>query len=504
MHALAQPYERGLKLSSQGRHLEAIECFEQALAVQPGDSKVLFALGNTAHALGMAKPAESFFRQVLAQEPERLEALVNLANLLRGEGQFAAAAALLEPALARSPESPELHLTLGSIRREQGDNDRAKHCYQAALLFRPGYTPALSNLADLLTDDGDFEGARTAYGNALKTDPGNAQTRLNRAVLNLLTGNMKDGWRDYAARSDIPGKVPATEHRLAPWTGGSLKKIRLLVRAEQGVGDQIMFASCFGDLTARVVQEGASVILECEPRLASLFARSFPDCTVRPAVLKTVHGTVTADYGWLKSAGGAKAAILMGSLPRILRAGLEAFPKPHAYLRPDAAEQAFWRQTFASLGLGPAIGICWRSGKSGGHRAVQYAPLTAWADFIRDLPGNLVCTQYDATAEEIAALEQLSGRQIFVPPTLDQKNELDRTCAMLSALDQLVSAPTAVSWLGAAAGVATLKILYDTSWTSFAQSYEPFAPSCICVMPKARGDWRDSFAQARSFITKTD
>ena len=61
--------------------------------------------------------------------------------------------------------------------------------------------------------------------------------------------------------------------------------------------------------------------------------------------------------------------------------------------------------------------------------------------------------QYDAGAEEIAELERLSGRRIFVPPGLDQKNELDRTCAMLSALDILVSAPTAVSWLGAGAGL---------------------------------------------------
>ena len=504
MHALAQSYERGLKLSSQGRHLEAIECFEQALAVQPGDSKVLFALGNTAHALGMAKPAESFFRQVLAQDPQRLEALVNLANLLRGEGQFAAASALLEPALARSPQSPELHLTLGSVRREQGDNEGAKHCYRAALAARPNYAPALSNLADLLADDGDFEGARTAYGEALKTDPGNAQTRLNRAILHLLEGKLKEGWKDYAARTDVPGKVPTSEHRLSTWTGGPLKKMRLLVRAEQGVGDQIMFASCFGDLAARAAKEGASVILECEPRLADLFARSFPDCTVRPAILKTIHGTVTADYGWLKSAGGAKATILMGSLPRILRGSIDVFPGPHAYLKPDNAERAMWRQTFTSLGAGPVIGICWRSGKSGGHRAVQYAPLAAWADFIRDLPGSIVCAQYDAAAEEIAELERLSGRTVFVPPDIDQKNELDRTSAMLSALDHLVSAPTAVSWLGAATGVATLKILYDTSWTSFAQPYEPFAPSCLCVMPKVRGDWQDSFTQARNLIAKVD
>src|SRR4051812_10264746 len=103
MQAAAQPYEQGLKLSSAGRHVEAIDCFEQALVLEPTEPKILFALGNTASALGLAKPAEAFFRHVLALEPGRLEALVNLANLLRSQSQFAAAAALLEPALAREP-----------------------------------------------------------------------------------------------------------------------------------------------------------------------------------------------------------------------------------------------------------------------------------------------------------------------------------------------------------------------------------------------------------------
>src|SRR3569833_2979368 len=95
----ARAYQEGLKLSSLGRHLQAIQCFEQALAEQPDDTKVLFALGNTARALGLADPAQQFFRRVLAQEPERIEALVNLANLMRAQAQFAAAVALLEPAL---------------------------------------------------------------------------------------------------------------------------------------------------------------------------------------------------------------------------------------------------------------------------------------------------------------------------------------------------------------------------------------------------------------------
>ncbi len=502
MHAAAHAYTQGLKLSSQGRHLEAISCFEQALAERPDDAKTLFALGNTARALGLAEPAAAFFRKVLAQDPGRIEALVNLANLLRAQGQFDEARALLEPALARNPASPELLLTLGSAWREAGDNARAGEFYRAALAVNPNFPAALSNLADVLADEGDLEAARTLYDRAIKADSRNPQARLNRAILHLLTGNLKDGWRDYAARCEIANKVPAAALQLAEWRGSPLKRTRLLVRAEQGVGDQIMFMSLIPDLLARAETDGGSVVLECEPRLVSLAARSFPAARAKPQSLTMVNGVVTADYGWLKSAGGANAVTLMGSLPRWLRAGLESFPRAHVFLTPDPAEKSYWEDIFAGFDA-PRIGICWRSGKSGGHRAVQFAPLETWGAFLRDLPGTPICCQYDATPKEIAALENLSGRRIFVPPALDQKNELDRTAAMLSALDMLVSAPTAVSWLGAGVGTPTLKLLYDTSWTAFGQSYEPLGPSCRCVMPKARGDWADVFAQAAILIARS-
>ncbi len=498
MQSASPAYGQGLKLSSEGRHLEAIACFEKALADQPDDTRTLFALGNTARALGLAQPAAEFFRKVLAQEPGRIEALVNLANLLRVEGQFDAAKALLEPALARNPGDPDLLLTLGSAHRESGDNTRAMECYRAALAVDSGNAAALSNLADLLTDDGAVEEARALYDRAIKAAPKNPQLRLNRAILHLLCGNLRDGWRDYAARSEIAGKVPRSDLNLPEWRGGPLKRSRLLVRAEQGVGDQIMFLSAIPDLLTQAATDGGSVILECEPRLVALAARSFPAAAIRPQSLASRNGVATADYGWLKAAGGANAVTLMGSLPRWLRGDIESFPQPYTFLVPDIAEHARWKNFFA--GTGPHIGLCWRSGKSGGHRSVQYAPLEAWGAFLRDLPGTLVSCQYDATAEEIAALEQSSGRSIIVPPALDQKRELDRTAAMLSALDMVVSAPTAVSWLSAGTGTPTLKLLYDTSWTAFGQSYEPLAPSCRCIMPKARGDWRGVFEKAAALI----
>jgi ADP-heptose:LPS heptosyltransferase len=222
--------------------------------------------------------------------------------------------------------------------------------------------------------------------------------------------------------------------------------------------------------------------------------------SIRPWTIETKAGITTAKYDWLRAAGGANAFAHMGTLPRFLRKSVESFPSPRAYLVCDAQEQARWREVLEATGAGPFIGICWRSGKVDGARSLQFAPLESWAAFIRDLPGTIVSVQYDGRPDEIATLEHMSGRKIFAPAGLDQKNELDRTAAFLSQLDAVVSAPTAVSWLSAAAGTPTFKILYDTSWTAFGQEFEPFAPSCRCVQPAAPGDWASAFAKMAEFL----
>src|SRR5581483_823939 len=127
--------------------------------------------------------------------------------------------------------------------------------------------------------------------------------------------------------------------------------------------------------------------------------------------------------------------------------------------------------------------------------SAQYAPFEMWGAFLRDLPGAVISCQYDASADEISALERASGRQIVVPPGLDQKNELDRTAAMLSTLDRVISAPTAVSWLAAGVGVKTIRLNYHVSWTAFGQTYEPFAPACAVIGPTRPGDWSEAFTR---------
>ncbi|HXJ00090.1 MAG TPA: tetratricopeptide repeat protein [Micropepsaceae bacterium] len=488
-------YKRGLKLAHEGRHAEAIEAFERALARRPNDARVLFALGNTAEAVGHRDAAETFFRRVLAQEPDRLEVLVNLGNLLRAGNRTADAVALLKPALERNPAEPSLWLTLGSALNEAGDAKTAEIFYREALRLSPGYALAQGNLADLLFDRGATDDALAMYDEVVRNEPENAQARLNRAVLLLVTGDLKRGWDDYEYRLAVKGRALHRDHGLPQWDGSTKENLHLLVEAEQGVGDQLAFVSLIPELAENLAHQGGRVILEAEPRLVPLFARSFPQIRVHASDIETRGGRKLAHYPWLGTEGGADCAVAMGSLPRFLRAKIEDFPKPHAYLVPSE-ERVIWARWLEAQGKPPYVGLCWRSGLMGGTRNIQYAPLEAWGTFLRDVPGTLVSLQYDGRTEEISALEHMSGRKIFVPPNLDQKQEIDRTASFIAALDAVASAPTAVSWIAAGLGVPTLKLLYKTSWMALGTDYEPFAPACRCIMPEDGGDWATTFSKA--------
>lgn len=494
-------YERGLKLASAGHYSDAIAEFERALAVDPRDTRALFALGNAARALGMANVAGEFYRRVLAREPDRLEAIVNYANLLSGQGAFEAAEALIRTAMARLPDRPELLLTLGSIMHEIGRGDEAEGLFRAALAHRPGYVEALVDLADNYVDYGKFDQALALYNRAIKAVPGHAQAKLNRALLQLLRGNFEDGWRDFAARLKLPGKVPKPDHGLHRWKGNSLKHTRLLVTAEQGIGDQLMYASMLPELDARARERGGSLLLECEPRLHAVFARSFPRVTVHDWDVEKHEGVVRTHYGWLDEIGGANLFIEIGSLPKLLRKDLASFPKPNVYLKPDPEEAARWRSVFAALPR-PWIGFSWRSGATGGNRTAQYAGPQHWAAFLSVLPGSAIVAQYGAQDEEISGFETLSGRPVVVPHNLDQRRELDRTMAMLSVCDAVVTAPTAVSWMAAAMGVITFKIYCGAgwAWTAFGQDFEPFTPAARCLMPATPGDWDAALSMALEAI----
>jgi ADP-heptose:LPS heptosyltransferase len=237
------------------------------------------------------------------------------------------------------------------------------------------------------------------------------------------------------------------------------------------------------------------LIIECEPRLVPLFERSFRPAQVHSYRAISEGGRVFVSYDWLPVAGGADLMLEIGSLPRLLKPNLDCVPEVYAPLVPCPEEIENWRHWLNTLGTKPKIGVCWRSGKLGGLRDVQYAPIALWRAFLASIDAEFVMCQYDERSEEIAELES-SGRQLHIPPGLDQKNEIDRLAGLLAGLDAVVCAPTAVSVLAAAVGTPTLKLTFAGTWTAFGREREPFLPASQIIRPRQAGDWAEAFSLA--------
>ncbi|HMZ12469.1 MAG TPA: hypothetical protein PKW88_17265, partial [Plasticicumulans sp.] len=377
--------------------------------------------------------------------------------------------------------------------RDEKQLAAARDCLQQARQAAPADAGLLAELASVEQDDGHFAAAAALLRERLAQAPEDAHAAWHLALALLSLGELDAGWAQYEARSRVFG-VDYTGLGMQRWDGTPLDGDgeALLLLAEQGVGDEILFASCVPDALARA----ESVTLFCDPRLQPLFARSFPGASVLPlvrggGVQRSVERPACTHY------------LEAGSLPRWFRRRIEDFPAVPGYLLADAARAAHWRRWLAGLGKGLKIGLCWRSGLRGGARERHYAALEAMAPLF-GVPGvRWVSVQYDPSAPELAAAQARFGVPIAEPPGLDQRNALDEVAALLDGLDLVISASTAVAELAAALGVPVWRFLTGSGWPMLGTDAMPWHPTQrLWSRPPDQPDWQPTFTAMAQALAK--
>jgi tetratricopeptide (TPR) repeat protein/ADP-heptose:LPS heptosyltransferase len=335
----------------------------------------------------------------------------------------------------------------------------ARALLRRALLLDAGDAAALCNLARAHEITGDEAGAEAIYGQVTALEPGNAVAHYNLGLLRLKRGALRQGWAEHDWRFATPQFAGQGRRLSAPlWRGENIGGKTLLIWREQGVGDEILFASCYQEAITRA----RVVYIQCDRRLTSLFARSFPGARISP------DGAAAPD---------CDVHIPAGSLPRRLRPAPERFPMTTAgWLTPDPARVAFWRERLNKLGPGLKIGLVWRSGLITTERASAYIGLPDWAP-VFEIPGvRLVNLQYGDTAEEIAAARRHFGVDIAVWGDLDLKNDFENTAALTACLDLVLTPATAAGELAGALGVPVWR-LGAKDWTQLGCGVRPWFPS---------------------------
>ena len=463
-----------IALKKQARLDEALASAHQAVKFNPAYADAYNNLGGTLRDLGKLDEAASSFRQALQIKPNFVEASSNLGGTLRELGQLDEAMTWCRHALTLNPAFAGAYSNMAGVHKELGQLDEAIANCRRAIEIDPSYFYAYSNLGSALETQGEFEAAITSFRQALTLKPDFQAARMNLGFAQLACGQLTEGWKNHEFRTSIDRKRFI---RYPYWTGENLAGKSILIWGEQGIGDELMFASQF----AEIIAQADHCVIECTAKLVPLFIRSFPDAHIVPK-LNPPHAATQIGFDYQCAAG---------SLAQWQRPNIASFPQQNSYLRPDPARVAYWKQRLAELGPGPKIGFCWRSSLTTGVRTLHYTTLNQWKPIFIQTNVHFINLQYDECSAELDEARQRFGVPIHSFPEVDMYNNLDETAALIQALDLVISAPTAVSAIAAAQGVNTWVMNYGISWEIHGTDRNPWFPSLQHFVRQWNQSWNE-------------
>lgn len=405
----------GILLNSMKQYRKSIPLLESVLAIQPNEDRALLKLAFAHQQLEEFDKSIELYERLKVMLPNEARSWSNLSAVYLEMEDFEQALDEGMEALRVNPNVEQSYLNIAVILQKLGDYDRAIDLYQRALEVNPDYHTAGSNLAHLLLSRGDVE-----------------------------KGDIENGWDLYGHGFNAGLRRPLRHPNVELWRGQDIPEDSILVWKEQGVGDDLRFASCFQD----IIDRAGHVYLETDPRLVDLYQRSFPAATVRAERTKTELDRIgPPEFRYHTPAG---------QLAVYYRRSLDAFPGIDGWLTPDPERVAFWRKRVEAAGDGIRVGLSWRSMHRSASRNLVYSELDDWAELIATPGLTCINLQYDNADEEIAAFHEKTGLTLHSFEDIDLKDDLDDAAALTKACDLVVSAGTSVADMAAAVGTPVL------------------------------------------------
>jgi tetratricopeptide (TPR) repeat protein len=475
-----------------GETSSALDYANQCIASDPSNLEAYYVRGMIYEATSRPGHAMADFDRVLEIDADHVAALDHKGGLHDARGEFEASLACAERLIRLEPGNAQVHHKMAVTMRELGRLPEAEHALRQALSLDPGFHTAQAHLSLVLIELGRFDEAQQTLTPLLAQAPRDQNARWAAAVLDLLNARYETGWDHYEARESQrdPKLRPAD---IPEWDGLELTSGALFINAEQGLGDQIMFASCMPDALALA----PSCIVSCDPRLEPMFRRSFP--AVRVVPMQPDRPLDPAAVAPLQ----IRAQTMMGSLPGRFRRSREHFPRHAGYLAPDPDALASWRERLATLGPGKKIGISWTGGTPKTRRNLRSLQLEQLLPVLSVEGCEFVSLQYTDSRQEIDTLRATHGIRIHEYP--EAIATYDETAALVGALDLVISVCTAVIHLSGALGKPVwVMVPWVPEWRYMREGEEmPWYPSVRLWRQTRQSYWPDVFASIAAELDRT-
>src|SRR5262245_10621342 len=395
---------------------------------------------------------------ILNDNPNDLPALVGASYLFLSTGALPQAYHFARRATEIAPNEDSTWTNFGNAAAQMCLNDEAEAAYRRGLQcckLAKNRNLLWLNLCGLYIDTGQFDKAERYAQRLLDVAPESKSALANLGFCQLAKRDWVNGWKNYhnTVGSSWRKKVRYLDE--PEWDGSPGKNV--VVYADQGLGDEISFASMIQDAAARCKK----LIFDCDGRLEGLFRRSFPGVKV--------YGTRVKDEKWAKEDREIDASLSVGQLGEFVRQKDEDFTGA-PYLIPCPERVMQWKALFSGTDENPllhdtrpVIGIAWTGGvpkTNARNRRVSLEDLLP----VLKLPAHFVSLQYKDAAKEIETFRAAHPDVDLVQykwATLT--DDYDDTAALIAACDMVLCIQTAIARTAGALGVPCKVLLPKAS-----------------------------------------
>lgn len=364
---------------------------------------------------------------ILNENPKEARALFIASYVFLQAERYGLAYNLLKQASLIVPFREQVWNNLGMCCMKIGLIDEAKSCLNKALKINKENYPALNNLALIEVNECNPTKSLEYVAKSLAINPEQWDVLETSGYANLMLGNWVDGWEGYEAMVGNTKQRTSEPRKPVPYWGGQ-KVSSLLVKGEQGLGDELVFASIFKDCDYPLV-------IECDKRLEGLFKRSFEGYGKGNIVKGTRFDKSVnwdADYD---------AWCLSGSLAWHYRTNDSDFDGKH-YLIADRERKLQWRVLLDAISDKKKIGIAWTGGLKDTYSERRSLQLKDLLPILKQ-DATFVSLQYK-TPTELDEFEREYGIKIHHWARATETNDYDDTAALVDELDLVISVTTAL------------------------------------------------------------
>jgi len=412
--------------------------------------------------------AVEYFNRAIHLDPGNMENYIQRARARFELEEFKTSRAELYQAIIKFPGNGDLHHEMARLLFKIGETYEGLPHALAAVEFKPNDHHTLVTLAVQYQSLGEFEKAEENLIKAIDLSPVPLPVaEWNLALSYLAQGNFDKGWALHHMRFDDQSSTSLHRKFDVPsWHGEDISNKTILVWNDQGLGDAFRNVSILNELNARA----GRVILEPPLKSIPLMERSFPDITVRPQT----HDRLTLE----SSSDGYDVEISLGDLACHFRKKVEDFQNAiHPVLKIDPDKASEYHARIPERDKKPIVGIAWRSGQLDAWRARWYLSIVETQAILETPDVVFVNLQYGALEKELHWAREKLGVEVHAWDDIDLKDDLDAAAALTVCCDLVISSNTSVADIAGAVNVPCWRFGPPNAVALLGQQNPPWAPS---------------------------